>query len=84
MAYVAEGLGDIIQDWDEILRYQSKNGSLFNSPSATSAFAIHSHDTNALKYLDLLGNKFVSSGVLVVHGHVSRTHQEPMQFDAFI
>ncbi|RLM80404.1 hypothetical protein C2845_PM12G17740 [Panicum miliaceum] len=61
MAYVAEGLGDIIQDWDEILRYQSKNGSLFNSPSATSALAIHSHDTNALKYLDLLGNKFVSS-----------------------
>ncbi|RLN07479.1 hypothetical protein C2845_PM11G08430 [Panicum miliaceum] len=61
MAYVAEGLGDIIQDWDEVLRYQSTNGSLFNSPSATSALAIHSHDTNAVKYLDLLGSKFVSS-----------------------
>ncbi|OEL28312.1 Stemod-13(17)-ene synthase, partial [Dichanthelium oligosanthes] len=63
MAYVAEGLGDIIQDWDEVLAYQSKNGSLFNSPSATSALAIHSRDTNALKYLDLLGNKFRSSGL---------------------
>lgn len=63
MAYVAEGLGDIIQDWDEVLTYQSKNGSLFNSPSATSALAIHSGDNNALKYLDELGNKFFSSGV---------------------
>ncbi|CAN6251986.1 unnamed protein product [Urochloa humidicola] len=61
MAYIAEGLGDIIQDWGEVLPYQSKNGSLFNSPSATSALAIHSRDTNALKYLDLLGNKFRSS-----------------------
>ncbi|CAN6278911.1 unnamed protein product [Urochloa humidicola] len=61
MAYTAEGLGDIIQDWDQVRAYQSKNGSLFNSPSATSALAIHSRDTNALKYLDLLGNKFQSS-----------------------
>ncbi|CAL5021364.1 unnamed protein product [Urochloa decumbens] len=61
MAYTAEGLGDIIQDWDQVRAYQSKNGSLFNSPSATSALAIHSRDTNALKYLDLLGNKFHSS-----------------------
>lgn len=64
MAYVAEGLEDIIQDWDEeVLPYQFKNGSLFNSPSATSALAIHSGDSNALKYLDSLGNKFHSSGV---------------------
>ncbi|CAN6273135.1 unnamed protein product [Urochloa humidicola] len=61
MAYTAEGLGDIIQDWDQVRAYQRKNGSLFNSPSATSALAIHSRDPNALNYLDLLGNKFHSS-----------------------
>jgi len=73
MAHVAHGLGDIhiLQDWewDEVLRYQSKNGSLFNSPSATSPSTVIEH-TNAFKYLDLLGNKFVGSGVLVVHGHI--------------
>jgi ent-kaurene synthase len=61
-AYVAEGLGDI-DDWDAVLQYQSKNGSLFNSPSATSALAIHSRDTNALKYLDLLAKNCPSSGL---------------------
>ncbi|CAL5021384.1 unnamed protein product [Urochloa decumbens] len=60
LAYVAEGLGDM-QDWDEVLPYQSKNGSLFNSPSATSALAIYSRNSDALKYLDLLGSKFHSS-----------------------
>ncbi|CAO2046234.1 unnamed protein product [Urochloa humidicola] len=60
LAYVAEGLGDT-HDWDEVLPYQSKNGSLFNSPSATSALAIYSCNTDALKYLDLLGSKFHSS-----------------------
>ncbi|CAN6244777.1 unnamed protein product [Urochloa humidicola] len=66
MAYTAEGLGDIIQDWDQVRAYQRKNGSLFNSPSATSALAIHSRDANALNYLDFLGNKFHSS-VPVMH-----------------
>ncbi|CAL5057636.1 unnamed protein product [Urochloa decumbens] len=60
LAYVAEGLGDM-QDWDEVLPYQIKNGSLFNSPSATSALAIYSRNSDALKYLDLLGSKFHSS-----------------------
>lgn len=73
MAYVAEGLGDMIQNWDEILQYQSKNGSLFNSPSATSALAIHRGDINALKYLDLLGNKFPCAGMLIGHCHVKNS-----------
>ncbi|KAL6640143.1 hypothetical protein ACP70R_021992 [Stipagrostis hirtigluma subsp. patula] len=66
MAYIAEGLGDI-QDWDEVLTYQRKNGSLFNSPSATAAVAIHCHNANALKYLELLARKFGSSCVTVQH-----------------
>lgn len=60
MAYIAEGLADIM-DWDKVLKYQSKNGSLFNSPSATAALAIHSHNATALKYLEFLENKFISS-----------------------
>ncbi|WVZ74936.1 hypothetical protein U9M48_023050 [Paspalum notatum var. saurae] len=60
MAYIAEGLADIM-DWEKVLTYQRKNGSLFNSPSATAALAIHSYNANALKYLEFLGNKFVSS-----------------------
>lgn len=62
MAYIAEGLADV-QDWDGVLTYQSKNGSLFNSPSATAALAIHGHNANALKYLEFLVNKLGSSGV---------------------
>ncbi|KAL6899724.1 hypothetical protein ACP4OV_006382 [Aristida adscensionis] len=60
MAHVAEGLGGL-EDWDEVLAYQSRNGSLFNSPSATAAFAIHGRNANALKYLTSLTSKFGSS-----------------------
>jgi ent-kaurene synthase len=62
MAYIAEGLADI-QDWDGVLTYQCKNGSLFNSPSATAALAIHGHNANALNYLEFLMNNLGSSGV---------------------
>lgn len=62
MAYVAEGLGDL-QDWNEVLTYQRKNGSLFNSPSTSAAVAIHNNNARALKYLDSLGKKFGGSGV---------------------
>lgn len=44
MAYIAEGLADVLE-WDNVQTYQRKNGSLFNSPSATSALAIYSHIT---------------------------------------
>uniref|UniRef100_A0A0D9XZG6 Terpene synthase N-terminal domain-containing protein n=1 Tax=Leersia perrieri TaxID=77586 RepID=A0A0D9XZG6_9ORYZ len=57
MAYVSEGLGSL-QDWDEIMAYQRKNGSLFNSPSTTAAVAMHNFNDRALNYLDSLVNKF--------------------------
>ncbi|XP_052137658.1 ent-sandaracopimara-8(14),15-diene synthase, chloroplastic-like [Oryza glaberrima] len=57
MAYVSEGLGSL-QDWDEVMEYQRKNGSLFNSPSTTAAAAIYSFNDKALNYLDSLTNKF--------------------------
>ncbi|KAM0891012.1 hypothetical protein ACQ4PT_026687 [Festuca glaucescens] len=56
MAYVAEGLGNLL-DWDEAIKFQRKNGSLFNSPSATAAALIHNYDDKALNYLKLLVNE---------------------------
>uniref|UniRef100_K3YYW0 Uncharacterized protein n=2 Tax=Setaria italica TaxID=4555 RepID=K3YYW0_SETIT len=69
MAYIAEGLADV-QDWDGVLTYQSKNGSLFNSPSATAALAIHGHNANALKYLEFLVNKLGSSAPTIYPSNV--------------
>ncbi|XP_072963558.1 ent-kaur-16-ene synthase, chloroplastic-like isoform X2 [Typha angustifolia] len=60
IAYVAEGLGKS-QDWNEVMKYQRRNGSLFNSPSTTAAALIHHHDAKALEYLRALLLKFGSS-----------------------
>jgi ent-kaurene synthase len=61
MAYISEGLGDML-DWSEVMKFQRKNGSLFNSPSATAAALIYNHDDKALQYLNFLVSKFGSSG----------------------
>nr|QWD59169.1 ent-13-epi-sandaracopimaradie [Aconitum carmichaelii] len=59
LAYIAEGLGKS-QDWKSIMKYQRKNGSLFNSPSTTAAALAHLQDINCLNYLhsilDVFGN----------------------------
>ncbi|KAL6646140.1 hypothetical protein ACP70R_017748 [Stipagrostis hirtigluma subsp. patula] len=60
MAYVAEGLGKS-QDWAQVMTYQRKNGSFFNSPSTTAAVAIHTYDHRAVDYLDSLISKFGNS-----------------------
>ncbi|XP_052141626.1 ent-pimara-8(14),15-diene synthase isoform X3 [Oryza glaberrima] len=56
MAYVSEGLGSL-QDWDQVMAYQRKNRSIFNSPSATAATVIHGHNDSAHCYLDSLVSK---------------------------
>ena len=61
MAYVAEGLGNLL-DWNKVMNFQRKNGSLFNSPSTTAAALIHKYDDRALGYLNLLVSKFGSAG----------------------
>lgn len=61
MAYVAEGLGNLLE-WNEIMKFQRKNGSLFNCPSTTAAALIHNYDDKAVQYLNLLVNKFGSAG----------------------
>ncbi|PHT44116.1 Ent-kaur-16-ene synthase, chloroplastic [Capsicum baccatum] len=50
LAYVAEGIGEL-QDWKMVMKYQRKNGSLFNSPSTTAASLIRLHDSGCLDYL---------------------------------
>nr|BAL41689.1 ent-kaurene synthase like 2 [Triticum aestivum] len=60
MAYVAEGLGNLL-DWNQVMKFQRKNGSLFNSPSTTAAALIHNFDDKALHYLNLFVNKFGGS-----------------------
>ncbi|XP_044967652.1 ent-kaur-16-ene synthase, chloroplastic isoform X2 [Hordeum vulgare subsp. vulgare] len=60
MAYAAEGLGNLL-DWNQVMKFQRKNGSLFNSPSTTAAALIHNFDDKALQYLNLLVSKFGNS-----------------------
>nr|CAE05202.3 OSJNBa0070C17.9 [Oryza sativa Japonica Group] len=59
-AYVSEGLGNI-QNWNEVMKFQRKNGSLFNSPYTTAAALVHNYDAKALQYLDMLLDKFGSA-----------------------
>lgn len=67
LAYVAEGLGKL-QDWEEVIKYQRKNGSLFNSPSTTAAALTHLKDAQCLEYVHSLLKKFGNAGnISVVH-----------------
>ncbi|XP_062185338.1 ent-kaur-16-ene synthase, chloroplastic-like [Phragmites australis] len=60
MAYITEGLGNML-DWNEVMRFQRKNGSLFNSPSTTAVALIYKYDDQALQYLNSLVSKFGSA-----------------------
>ncbi|CAL5405014.1 unnamed protein product [Camellia sinensis] len=57
LAYISEGMGKL-QDWEMVLKYQRKNGSLFNSPSTTAAASMHLQNAGCLNYLRLLLEKF--------------------------
>ncbi|KAF3787283.1 Ent-kaur-16-ene synthase [Nymphaea thermarum] len=57
LAYLAEGLGQLL-GWEEVMKYQRKNGSLFNSPSATAAALINLQDTRCFEYLTSLLCRF--------------------------
>lgn len=61
MAYVAEGLGNKL-DWDVVMKFQRKNGSLFSSPATTAVALIHKYNEQALQYLNLLVSEFGSAG----------------------
>lgn len=57
LAYFSEGLGKSA-DWEMIMKYQRKNGSLFNSPSTTAAAFTYLKNSGCLSYLHSLLDKF--------------------------
>ncbi|KAL4586184.1 hypothetical protein LXL04_010816 [Taraxacum kok-saghyz] len=67
LAYISEGLGNY-NDWNMVMKYQMKNGSLFNSPSATAAALVHNQNAGCLNYLNSLLNKF-GNAVPTVYPH---------------
>ncbi|KAM0879584.1 hypothetical protein ACQ4PT_034136 [Festuca glaucescens] len=60
LSYVADGSVNLL-DWNEVMKFQRKNGSLFNSPSTTAAALVQKYDDNALQYLQFLLNTFGSA-----------------------
>ncbi|KAF7140234.1 hypothetical protein RHSIM_Rhsim06G0243900 [Rhododendron simsii] len=65
LAYISEGMGKL-QDWEMAMKYQRKNGSLFNCPSSTAAAFMHLQDTGCLNYLRSLLDEF-GNAVPTVH-----------------
>ncbi|KAK2977329.1 hypothetical protein RJ640_004072 [Escallonia rubra] len=57
LAYISEGIGKS-QDWEMVMKYQRKNGSLFNSPSTTAATFSHLQNAGCLNYLRSVVQKF--------------------------
>ncbi|XP_020188280.1 9-beta-pimara-7,15-diene synthase, chloroplastic [Aegilops tauschii subsp. strangulata] len=58
LAFVAEeGLVSLL-DRNEVMNFQRKNGSLFNSPAATAAVLVHRYDDKALQYLNSIVSIF--------------------------
>ncbi|XP_020237613.1 ent-kaur-16-ene synthase, chloroplastic isoform X2 [Cajanus cajan] len=57
LAYVSEGMLES-QDWKTVMKYQRKNGSLFNSPATTAAVFKHLKNAECLNYLQSLLEKF--------------------------
>ncbi|MED6146898.1 hypothetical protein PIB30_039054 [Stylosanthes scabra] len=57
LAYVSEGMQNL-QDWEIVLKYQRKNGSLFNSPATTAAAFHQLKNTDCLDYLQFILEKF--------------------------
>ncbi|CAI8587494.1 unnamed protein product [Vicia faba] len=57
LAYVSEGMLMPL-DLNTIIKYQRKNGSLFNSPATTAAAFHHLKNANCLSYLQSVLQKF--------------------------
>ncbi|XP_027917791.1 ent-kaur-16-ene synthase, chloroplastic-like isoform X2 [Vigna unguiculata] len=64
-AYVSEGMQDS-QDWKTIMKYQRKNGSLFNSPATTAAVFQRLKNAECLGYLQSVLEKF-GNAVPTIH-----------------
>ncbi|CAL1373353.1 unnamed protein product [Linum trigynum] len=55
LAYISEGIGNSSTGaWETAMKFQRKNGSLLNSPSATAAAFVRLQNAGALRYLQSL------------------------------
>lgn len=81
MAYISEGLGNLC-DWNMVKKYQMKNGSVFNSPSATAAALIHHQNAGCLNYLTSLLTKFGNAGTQSFdnHPYLCILYEQPLHF----
>ncbi|XP_047308342.1 terpene synthase 6, chloroplastic isoform X2 [Impatiens glandulifera] len=61
LAFISEGIEGGSNDWKMVMKYQRKNGSLFNSPSTTAAAFMHLKDAGCLNYLFSVTKKFGSA-----------------------
>ncbi|KAK7324128.1 hypothetical protein VNO77_27650 [Canavalia gladiata] len=57
LAYISEGMLKSL-DWEAIMKYQRKNGSLFNSPATTAAVFQHLKNAECLNYIQSVLEKF--------------------------
>lgn len=64
LAYVLEGTRNL-KDWDLIVKYQRKNGSLFDSPATTAAAFTQFGNDGCLRYLCSLLQKFEAAGISI-------------------
>ncbi|KAM1765313.1 hypothetical protein ACFX11_004456 [Malus domestica] len=71
LAYISEGFGNS-QNWELVMKYQRRNGSLFNSPATTASAFTHLKNADCLKYLRTLLEKFGNAvpTVYPLHKHV--------------
>ncbi|XP_028755222.1 ent-kaur-16-ene synthase, chloroplastic-like isoform X2 [Neltuma alba] len=65
VAYISEGFGKS-QNWEMAMKFQRKNGSLFNSPATTASAYTHINNAHCLDYLFSLLDKF-GNAVPAVH-----------------
>ena len=52
-------------DLSTIIKYQRKNGSLFNSPATTAAVFKHFNNADCLAYLQSVLQKFGNAGTIL-------------------
>nr|UKI61039.1 bifunctional levopimaradiene synthase [Oncidium hybrid cultivar] len=57
LLFSLEGIQELVQ-WDKILKLQSANGSIWDSPSATAATYLKTHDSKCLEYLTYIVKRF--------------------------
>jgi len=66
-------------DWDEVMKFQRKNGSLFSCPSTTAVALIHKYNDQAHQYLNSLVSEFGSAVPAV---YPSKLHCQLLMVDA--